>query len=101
MVNLVEWACALNPTTSNVLSTPATRVGNTIEYIYPRSLAAVNASTIFTVEWSDTLLPGSWSNAGVTETILSDNGTVQQVKALVPAGAGAQRFVYSSVTLPP
>ena len=49
------------------------------------------------VEWSDTLATESWSSAGVTEQTLSDNGTVQQVKASVPAGSNNRRFIHLKV----
>lgn len=99
--NLLEWACGLNPTVTSPLSTPAAMNGGTIEYVYPRSVSALNAGGTFTVEWSDTLPGTSWSSTGVTEQILSDNGTLQQVKALVPAGTGGKRFVRLRVTSPP
>ena len=62
----------------------------------------MNAGAVFTVEWSDTLPgPNPWSTAGVTQQILSDNGTVQQVKATIPTGSAGQRFVRLKVTGPP
>lgn len=99
--NLLEWACELNPTASSNLPESATRNGGNLEYVYFRSVAAVNAGAIFTVEWSDTLPSGSWNTTGVTETILSDNGTVQQVKAIIPTGTSRQRFVHLKVLAPP
>ena len=39
----------------------------------------------FTVEWSDTLAANSWSDDLVRQDILTDNGTIQTVKATVPA----------------
>ena len=56
----------------------------------------------FTVEWSDTLAPNSWSNALVTENILTDNGTIQTVKATVPTGSAiALRYARLKVTQAP
>ena len=56
---------------------------------------------ISTVEWSDTLA-NDWSTSGVgAPTILSDNGTTQQIKVTVPAGSGVmRRFVHLKVTRP-
>ena len=56
---------------------------------------------LFIVEWSDTL-GNDWSTTGVSApTILSDNGTTQQIKVTVPAGSGvARRFVHLKVTRP-
>jgi hypothetical protein len=98
--NLVEFACHLDPTVPNAPPGAAVPNGNNIEFTYPRSDAALADGVTFIVEWSDTLMLGSWSNVGVTEQILSDNGTVQQVKALVPAGSSGHRFVHLKVTSP-
>ncbi|MDZ4403704.1 cadherin-like beta sandwich domain-containing protein [Prosthecobacter sp.] len=99
--NLIEWACNLNPTTASTLPITTTRNGAVFEFAYTRSVAALNAGTAFTVEWSDDLPGSSWSTTGVTENILSDNGTVQQVKATLPAGSTGHRFVHLKVTAPP
>ena len=99
--NLIEWACGLNPTSSSTLPVTTTVNGAVIEFTYQRSVAALNSGAVFTEEWSDTLLGTSWSSGGVTEQILSDNGTVQQVKSLVPAGSNGKRFVRLKVTGPP
>ncbi len=96
--NLLEFAMHLNPTTASVVPTTTTINGATIEFVYSRSKAAMSDGILFAVEWSDTLSAANWSNAAVTETVLSDDGTVQQVKALVPAGSGGGRFVHLRVT---
>jgi hypothetical protein len=55
----------------------------------------------FIVEWSDTL-GNDWSTTGVSApTILSDNGTTQQVRVTVPFGSGVERrFLRLQVTRP-
>jgi hypothetical protein len=100
--NLMEFATGKNPTTAQNATTPGTTSvnGGALEYTYTRSLDAVASGTTFTVEWNDTLNPTQWSSTGVTETILSNNGLVQQVKATLPASATGRRFVRLSV-LPP
>lgn len=98
--NLVEWACNLNPTAASRLPATAVLNGTMVEFTYTRSLSALNAGTGFTVEWSDTLA-NDWQGAGVGETVLSDDGTVQQVKATLPAGNSGHRFVHLKVTAPP
>ncbi len=98
IVNLLEWATGLNPTINSTLPASSTVSGTDIEYHYTRLVAAIAAGTIFTVEWNDTLSPLGWSSAGVVETILSDNGTTQQVKATLPAGSSGKRFVRLRVT---
>ncbi|MBL9129812.1 MAG: fibronectin type III domain-containing protein, partial [Verrucomicrobiaceae bacterium] len=101
LVNLMEWALGLNPTTASTLPATTTRNGAFFEFTYTRSIAVLNAGGTFTVEWSDTLPSTSWSSAGVTEQILTDNGTVQQVRASVPVGSQGRRFVHLRVTASP
>ncbi|MBE2285676.1 MAG: hypothetical protein IAE77_19595 [Prosthecobacter sp.] len=101
LANLIEWALGMNPTIASTLPVTTTRNGAVFEFTYTRSVAALNAGAVFTVEWSDTLPGTSWSSSGVTEQILSENGTVQQVKALVPVGSQGRRFVHLKVTAPP
>lgn len=98
--NLLEWACALNPTAGSRLAHGVRREGEDIEFHYARSVAAVNAGTLFTVEWSDSLLGTPWSSAGVTQAVLSADGATQQVRAVLPAGESARRFVRLKVAKP-
>jgi hypothetical protein len=93
IANKLEFYLARNPVAQNLpTSLPtATRNGTTLEYTYTRSISAMTEVT-YAVEWSDTLAAGSWSSAGVTERVLSNNGTVQQVKASMPAGSNGRRF---------
>jgi putative heme iron utilization protein len=46
----------------------------------------------YIVEWSDSLGP-PWDDQGVAETIVADNGVIQNVKASVPAGSVGRRFI--------
>lgn len=73
--------------------------GGTLEVFYTRSVAAINAGMVFTVQWSDTLALERWSTENIAEQVLSDDGMVQSVKASVPA-AGGQRFVRLRVSAP-
>jgi len=99
--NLIEFATGKDPTTaqSAAAAVPAVNSGN-LEYIYTRSLDALNSGTTFTVQWNDSLDPSQWSSSGVSETVLSDNGLLQQVKATLPASSTGRRFVRLNV-LPP
>ena len=99
--NLVEYALNLNPTKSSKLPLTTVLNGANFECTYSRSTLAVNAGVTVTVEWSNTLASGSWSSTGVTQNILSDDGTTQQVKALVPTNSASTKFVHLSVTPPP
>ena len=55
------------------------------------------AELTYQVQWTDDFLT-AWSAAGVTETIISDNGLVQQVTATMPSGGNDRRFVQLQVT---
>ncbi|MBB5031207.1 RCC1 domain-containing protein [Prosthecobacter vanneervenii] len=99
--NLLEYALNLNPKTVSRLPVGALVNGANFEYTYTRSTSAVNAGTAYTVEWSPSLSAGSWSSAGVAQTVLSDDGTTQQVKAVIPMSAANSMFVHLSVTAPP
>lgn len=98
-VNLLEFATGQNPNAATVAATGIVRNGATLEFTYHRANSAMSGGVSFTAEWSDTLAANSWSNAGVTEQILSDNGTVQTVKASVAAGTGT-RFLRLKISKP-
>ncbi len=98
--NLLEFATAGSPNTNGTAPTTiAPPGGGVIEFTYTRNKLAM-AELTFQVQWSDDLLT-TWSGVGVTETLLSDNGYTQQVKALVPTGGNDQRFVHLKVTRVP
>jgi autotransporter-associated beta strand protein len=99
-VNLLEFATGQNPHATTRTTPTLAKNGATLAFTYTRSIAALTDGVIFTVKWSDTLAAGSWSNADVTEQVLSDNGTEQSVKATLPVGGGAKRFVRLEVTSP-
>ena len=99
--NLIEWACNLNPTAPSTLTTTTGMSSGSFVYTYSRSTSAANAGTTFTVEWSNTLASGSWSSTGVVQTVLSDDGTTQQVQATIPVTTETAKFVHLSVTAPP
>ena len=84
-INLLEFATAQDPHASNRAVLTAIRTASALEITYTRSKAAFAGGVTFTVEWSDTLAPDSWSDALVTQDILTDTGTIQTVKATVPA----------------
>jgi hypothetical protein len=85
-LNLLEFATGQHPNDSSLVALSSVRTATTVEITYTRSLAALADGVIFIVEWSETLAPDSWSVSGVTQAILTDDGTLQSVKATVPAG---------------
>lgn len=96
IANLLEYATSMAPKALDHLPISCSKPGPDIEFVYTRNTQATDVT--MTVEWSDTL-GDDWSSAGITTSIISDTGTVQQVKALIPAG-GARRFVHLKITRP-
>jgi len=62
-----------------------------IEYNYSRRNLAVDAGTSFLTEWSENL--NAWRVDGVTQSVTSDNGDIQNIKALVPRSGRTKLFV--------
>lgn len=97
-VNLTEFAMATDPMTSNIAPVTFTDNASTIDLTYDRNVDAM-ADYDFQVEWNDDLTnAGGWFDTGVTELVLSDDGSVQSVKATAPKGSSAQRFFQLSIT---
>ncbi|MFN7561276.1 MAG: hypothetical protein ACK5TH_05815, partial [Prosthecobacter sp.] len=96
--NLMEYATKMNAAANDTVPQSATKNGSNLEYLYTKNKSATDVT--FTVEWSDDFT--TWSTTGVSApTILSDNGTTQQIKVTVPAGSGVtKRFVHLKVTRP-
>ncbi len=99
-INMMEFASGQNPKAATTSRQVLERVGGNLEFTYTRSRAALASGWTFAVEWSDSLAGTSWSTTGVSETILSDNGTLQSVKAILPAGSAPRRFVHLRVSKP-
>lgn len=97
IVNRLEFATASDPTLTSPPIGKLLKNGSTLEFTYTRRKEALEEMT-FRREFSETLT-GTWSNLGGTvETVLSDDGIVQEVKTTVPAGPTGKRFVRLRVT---
>ena len=66
---------------------------------YSRLKQAVTAGLIYSVEWSDTLAPGSWADFGIEETITATTSTTESVSASVSASV-PRRFLRLRVSSP-
>ncbi len=97
--NLLEYALVLNPNASGTLPTSLALNGSNLEYTYIRSTGAKENVINYHIEWSDTLDVGSWSVETVTEQITLTEGALETVKASIPAGTGAKRFLRLRVTV--
>lgn len=98
--NVLEFATGSNPTAATQAPGALVDTGAALEFTYNRANVAIG-ECVFAVQWNDALSSTGWSSAGVTEAILSDDGVTQVVKATVPRGSGARRFVRLHITATP
>ncbi len=98
--NLTEFATGTDPTLRSRPPGVTAVEGANLSFTYTRSNAAVADGVAFTVEWTTTLPGKAWSTAGVTETVLSDDGTLQTVKALVPRKGSRALFLHLRIDPP-
>jgi hypothetical protein len=96
--NATEFALALNPKRWSADGVQSTRIGTRLELKYRRGTVAQRDGTSVKAEWSDDLV--RWSREGVEETQQSDDGTYQQVKAVMDGGTAVRRFVRLRVVVP-
>ncbi|MFN7563081.1 MAG: M6 family metalloprotease domain-containing protein [Prosthecobacter sp.] len=93
VLNLLEFATNGDPGASTGQPGEMAPVDNSglIFFTYIRNKQAM-AEITFQVEWTDDFaIP--WSSIDVTESIMSDNGLVQTVTAMLPSGTSGHRFV--------
>jgi endo-1,4-beta-D-glucanase Y len=96
--NLVEFALNTDPTKPGFLPMSVAREGTDLTLTYTRRKAALG-EVIFTTLWANAP-NGPWSATGVSEQILSDDGTLQVVKARVLINGALQKFFCLQVTRP-
>jgi hypothetical protein len=90
--NLMERALIRAPKAPevNALPVPSILSGN-LTLTYSRLKSSL-LDTNFVTEWASEA-GGPWMTSGITETILSDDSTVQQVRSSVPATGATQKFL--------
>jgi hypothetical protein len=101
--NLLEFATGQDPWANTLVSTSLGLDGETLEFRYTRSKAALSEGMVFTVEWSDTLLHDSWSIVGVTEVTDPEspgNSEIENLIARMPAGSSGRRFMRLKISNP-
>lgn len=89
--NLTEFLFATDPTKSDSGPITITSDTTTAELFYTRNVNAM-ADYTFQVVWADDLAQEVWFTSSEAEGILSDDGSVQQVKITVPVGTSSKRF---------
>ncbi len=100
MPNLLKYALGLNPMVAPASGLPviglATVEGTDfVTFTYTKIDSATDIDYI--PEWSSDLM--NWSNDGLTEVVLSDNGKIQVVQDSIPV-SGEAIFVHLRVTRP-
>ncbi|MES2997445.1 MAG: Calx-beta domain-containing protein [Verrucomicrobiota bacterium] len=98
MENLLEYALNSNPNQPSAADQPkgAVESGN-LTMTYRRNVGATDLTYI--VEISTSLGDGTWSSAGISEQILSNDGLTQVMKATLPIGAEPRKFMRLRVVL--
>lgn len=96
--NATEFALGLNPKRWSPDGVERIRSGDRVELKYRRSSVAQQDGISVKAEWSADLV--EWSQEGVQETLQSDDGTQQQVKAVFNEGTAGRRFVRLRVVVP-
>jgi uncharacterized delta-60 repeat protein len=94
--NVMEYATLTNPLVTGTLAVQAGRSGNSFDYLFKRPSTAAE-DLLYALEWSETLTPSSWFEAGAAVSVLSDDGVQQEVKFSMPTGS-SRRFVRLKVT---
>ena len=89
--NLLEYALGLNPALSDGAAPPVISNGPWLEFTWIRPAAVTDV--VFQVEWADS--PGSaiWSGSGITQEVVSDDGTWRTIRSILPKGTTGRRFV--------
>jgi N-acetylneuraminic acid mutarotase/uncharacterized membrane protein len=99
--NLLEFATGQHPQQNSTLTQSLKQgTGGQLIYTYQRAKDAVIDGLIFAVQHNATLDSAGWSSTGITETILSDNGTIQVIEAIIPAPTGSACFTRLRVQRP-
>jgi|GEM_PF-2341428 len=93
--NILEYCLNQDPSKRNARWGTGEANGSAISVTYVRRKAAFNEAN-FRYLWA-TELAGPWSSVGVTESILSDDGTFQTCKASVST-SGVRKFMKLEVS---
>ena len=90
--NLMKFATGMDPSKTGRQPGTIQHSSASIVFTYNRSKAALSDGVQFTVEWSDTLAPGSWSADGAS-FVVTDEGATEKIDVAIPSGTSQRRFV--------
>jgi len=97
--NLLKYALGDSPAASCVSGITVVNNGTTLTMNYSQASAATDV-TVTALCTSNIANPSSWTQSGVTQTMLSDNGTTQQWQATAPLNGAPVLFMKLTVTRP-
>lgn len=99
--NLLEFATGQDPHANTLAQTSLTKIGDNLVFRYTRSKDAMADGMQFSVQWSDTLRPDSWSVVGdLPDAEKNDTIELEHRVATIPAGPSGRRFVQLKVSAP-
>lgn len=97
--NLLKYALGKSPSSPSTTGITVQSDGTTMTINYTRATAATDI-TMHAWWTNDVGVADSWSTSGVTETMVSDDGTTQQWQATVPVNSNPKMFMRLRVTRP-
>jgi len=97
--NLLKYALGKSPNAPATTGITVKSDGTTLTMYYTRASAATDVTVDAAVTTDPTNAAG-WSSSGVTQTMLTDNGTIQQWQATAPENAANALFMRLTVTHP-
>ena len=95
--NLVEYALGLSPNTASPWPLTIRRDGALLKVGYSRLKTATGVSCV--IEWSDSLT-GTWSSAGVSSAVITEDASRENVEATVSAGTAGRRYLRLRAVIP-
>ena len=95
-VNVVEFTTGTGPLEFSPPIGVVAIEGANATFTYTRANAATDVTV--TPQWSTDL--ASWQTAGLTDSLVNDNGTIQTRKATVPLGANESIYFHLRITRP-
>ena len=95
--NLLKYALGKSPLSPSVSGITVHNNGTQLIMYYTQASAATDVTVTASVTTALNNAP-TWSPSGVTQTMLSDDGTIQQWQATAPISSNHQLFMQLSVT---
>ena len=88
----MKFATGRRPDTAGKMPGELSVADGEARFVYAKSHGAVEDGTRFTVEWSETTLPGSWNSLGIVEEVEIIESTVVWMRATLPPRPSGRCF---------